>query len=415
MEPLKSPAVASFNIPDFPSYQSSDNDIMSPIKTSFDNPWPPGYDSDSDEPEPALLANDSVPTISTHSPDSHMPGFTQDDTHESYGPLSPNATSFHLGQPTLSKHFGGSNHPIASDIASPVKTHFPQDVFGDDDKDQPKDDLTSPRATEFHMTPLKPRVADEDPFGLTSPTRGEFNPFDRPRSILTLKGSEQEDRRPSFQAILPPAHQTFNGFASLDGTAQTHTIFESPVPLAMFAPKQFPLVGPRVDSLSNSPARQALNHSDPHTPTPAALPQVPPSPRSPTETFLATPGKAIKTRFSSPNIREKRHLQRLQTEIQSKLPRASVPQHAADDLDALMSPRAEEFTRNPFRIELQSPGEDASPVSSDETIRDGRNGHFTWEEPIPTRQWTPEKATADPRSPVQTGGSPIVRNIWDVL
>ncbi len=81
-----------------------------------------------------------------------------------------------------------------------------------------------------------------------------------------------------------------------------------------------------------------------------------------------------------------------------------------DDLDALMSPRAEEFTRNPFHLDLSSPTEDVSPASSEETIKDGTQ---KWNEP--PRQWTPEKLTVDPRSPAHLGSSPIVRNIWDVL
>jgi tyrosine-protein phosphatase len=413
-EPLRSPAVASFNIPTFPSYDTSDSEIMSPIKTSFDNPWPAGYDLDNEDSSSAPRAMDGLaPATSTHSSRPGMPDVTQDDDDKSHGPLSPHGTSFHLKQPVPRQDYHSNDNVESSEIASPVKTQFPKDVFTSDN-DRLDEELKSPRATEFHMTPLKPRLADEDPFGLTSPTRAGFNPFDRPSSIATIKALELEDRRPSFQAILPPAHQTFNGFASLDGTAQTNPIFESPLPLAMSTPKQFQAAGPRVDSLSNSPAKQALNRGGPHTITPAQLPKAPATPRSPSETFLSTPGKAIRTRFSSPNMSEQRKLQRLQTEIQSKLPKASVPQHSADDIDALMSPRAEEFTRNPFRFELQSSGEDASPVSSNETIKDGRNGHIAWEDPMP-RQWTPEKATADPRSPVQTGVSPIVRNIWDVL
>ncbi|KAI4695987.1 uncharacterized protein J4E88_000158 [Alternaria novae-zelandiae] len=349
-EPLRSPAVASFNIPSFSSYDASDAEVMSPIKTSFDNPWPAGYDLD--------------------------------------------------------------NEPSAPEITSPVATQFPKDIFGRTDASL-EDDLKSPRATEFHMTPLKPRVADEDPFGLTSPTRADFNPFDRP-SIAAIKDSEAEDRRPSFQAILPPAHQTFNGFASLDGTAQTNPMFQAPSLLSMSFPKHSQDAGPRIDSLSNSPEKQALTPIDPAEPVPVAFPKAPDTPRSPSQTFLSTPAKAIRTRFSSPNMREQRKLHKLQTEIQSKLPKPSAPQHAADDIDALMSPRAEEFTRNPFHFELQSSGDDTSPVSSNETIKDGRNGHTAWEEPLP-RQWTPEKATVDPRSPVQTGSNPIVRNIWDVL
>ncbi|EMD90506.1 hypothetical protein COCHEDRAFT_1157513 [Bipolaris maydis C5] len=407
-EPLRSPAVASFNIPTFPSYDTADSGIMSPIKTSFDNSWPAGYDLDNEEPDSAPQVMDGVtPGISPRSSKLDMSKAMQDDANESYG------TSFHLGQPAPSRGRYDNDDTKSAEIASPVKTQFSDDIFASTD-DRLEEDLKSPRATEFHMTPLKPRLGDEDPFGLTSPTRADFNPFDRPSSIATIKALESEDRRPSFQAILPPAHQTFNGFASLDGTAQTNPIFESPVPLNMSASKQFQLAGPRVDSHSNSPAKQVLNRGGAHTTAPFALPKAPATPRTPTETFLSTPGKAIRTRFSSPNMNEQRKLQKLQTEIQSKLPRAAVPRHAADDIDALMSPRAEEFTRNPFRFELQSPGEDASPVSSNGTIKDGRNGHTAWEDPMP-RHWTPEKATADPRSPVQTGVSPIVRNIWDVL
>jgi tyrosine-protein phosphatase len=76
-----------------------------------------------------------------------------------------------------------------------------------------------------------------------------------------------------------------------------------------------------------------------------------------------------------------------------------------------MSPRAEEFTRNPFHVDFLPPAVDASPASSNETIKVDPD-YNNWKEP---QQWTPQKSVEDPRSPVQTGGSPIVRNIWDVL
>lgn len=393
-EPLRSPAVASFNIPSFTPYESSDSEVMSPIKTSFDNPWPTGYDLD------------SQPQASVHEE------LDRDSKERFFAPLSPRATSFELGQPAPSQASHHDDRHEVPKVTSPLASDFPKDVFGNTDPSL-EDELKSPRATEFHMTPLKPRMADEDPFGLTSPTRADFNPFDRP-SIAAIKDSEVEDRRPSFQAILPPAHQTFNGFASLDGTAQTNAIFEPPSFMSMSPPKLSQAAGPRFDSLSNSPENQASAPIDSAAPVPVAFPKAPDTPRSPSETFLSTPAKAIRTRFSSPNMREQRKLHKLQTEIQSKLPKPPAPQHAADDIDAIMSPRAEEFTRNPFHYDIQSSGDDASPVSSNETIKDGRNGHVAWEEPLP-RQWTPEKAAVDPRSPVQTGSNPIVRNIWDVL
>jgi len=141
----------------------------------------------------------------------------------------------------------------------------------------------------------------------------------------------------------------------------------------------------------------------PVTPTTSSR-LLPPTPRQP---------GTIRTRFSSPNMREQRRLQKLQIEMESLLPtRSPQPTQTADDLDALMSPRAEEFTRNPFHFELPVSTYDDSPASSNETLKDGQS-RTEWTE---TRQWTPKKSLDDdPRSPVQTGSSPITRNIWDIL
>ncbi|KAL6709262.1 tyrosine/serine/threonine protein phosphatase [Coniothyrium glycines] len=385
---LKSPAVASFNIPSRPPFDQSfeSDEIMSPIKTSFDDPWR-GYDLD---PQPAA-------------PGLHVPQM-------SFPPLrSPRVGTFDI--PQLS-----SNHetPLkTSETGSPFATQFPKDILDGSD-DALEEDLSSPRATDFHMTPLKSRVADVDPFGLTSPTRSEFasDPFDRP-NIAPLHKLDTEDQRRSFQAILPPAHSTFNGFASLDGTAQAQPAFAPFIAMSGINAKTDTLIDSRVDSLSTPPQPQVQLSYESPIPNVEPLRRAPETPQSPSQSFLSTPAKTIRTRFSSPNLREQRKLHKLQTEIQSKLPRPPVAQHAADDIDALMSPRAEEFTRNPFHFELHTVDDDASPASSNETIKESRNEH-DWNEPLP-RKWTPEKATVDPRSPVQTGSSPITRNIWDVL
>jgi tyrosine-protein phosphatase len=391
---------------------------MSPIKTSFDNPWPSGYDSGPQSLDTTLNDEERAsppPIMSPRSTEFHMTGLKDNGIDESYGLLSPRATSFDLSGPPQPPVFGSSIASFdPSDVASPITTQFPKDIFGKSD-DVDEEDLALERAEEFHMAPLKPEVAaDEDPFGLTSPTRFDVagNPFDMP-TFAVIQESEPEDRRPSFQAILPPAHQTFNGFASLDGTAQAQSTYQEPLTLRTLGIKQKG-VSLRVDSLSASPETQTAPVVEPQVTAYEAIPKAPETPQTPKEAFLSTPAKGIRTRFSSPNLREQRKLHKLQTEMESKLPRkAPAPQHAVDDLDALMSPRAEEFTRNPFHFELQVSGDDNSPASSNETIKDGRNGH-DWSDPVP-RQWTPEKATADPRSPVQTGSSPIVRNIWDVL
>ncbi|KAF2854079.1 hypothetical protein T440DRAFT_505137 [Plenodomus tracheiphilus IPT5] len=415
MQALRSPAVATFNIPRMGFQDRSyDSEVASPIKTSFsEDPWPQGYDSELQSDVPALNVRDmSMPLAPApiRSTEINMTDFaSRAGIGDSF--LVPR-TPFRLGQPPPSPRPRFVERPDEGpEVASPIATHFPKDVFGSAD-DVMEDEMKSPRATEFHMTPLKPRLAkDEDPFGLTSPTRMESagNPFDLP-NLAALKATEHEDRRPSFQAILPPAHQTFNGFASLDGTAQTISPFQAPVPFASSNVRPNVGLEPAAD---RSP--KALEVQDPapdHMSTPS-FPKAPNTPQSPSHAFLSTPAKIIRTRFSSPNMRDQRKLHKLQTEIQSKLPKPGVAQHSVDDIDALMSPRAEEFTRNPFHFELHPAADESSPVSSNATIKDGRNGH-DWSV-SPPRQWTPEKAAVDPRSPVQTGNSPIVRNIWDVL
>lgn len=422
--PLKSPAALTFNIPSYSTEQSLDDDyeIKSPVKTSFDLPWPSEYD----EPEPSLLAPKAQGSFHLGAPPK-SPMFppprmtlpkSRSDRSEKPRNLLPFRAAQETSPPVQSETLATrttdntSTLERSTDFASPTFGSFPKDMFNP--SSALDNGLKSPRAAEFHMAPLRPSSADEDPFGLTSPTRRDFssgNPFD---SIAISQSSASDDRRPAFQAILPPSHQTFNGFASLDGharTPSTQTLDQTPVSIVAPPPKRKLNIESRVDSLSTAPETNIIASSPTKTFGQVDPPGRPETPR--TKDFLATPAKAIRTRFSSPNMKEQRQLSKLQSEMETKLAnRPEAPQQAMDDLDALMSPRAEEFTRNPFHFDLSPSVEDVSPTSSDETIKDGQNGH-TWNEP--PRQWTPEKLTVDPRSPAQTGSSPIVRNIWDVL
>lgn len=419
--PLKSPAALTFNIP---SYSTQEHDqgyeIKSPIKTSFDLPWPSEYD----EPKSSLSvpkAQDSFRLgVPPKSPMFAPPRMTLPKSKGDHNGKPRNQLPFRVAQepsqPVQSGTFANTENTStlepSSDFASPTFGSFPKEAFG---SSRVLDtELKSPRAAEFHMAPLRPRSADEDPFGLTSPTRRDFSSGSTFDSLASSQNSGSDDRRPAFQAILPPAHQTFNGFASLDGHARTpsiSTLDQSPVPIQAPPPKRKLNIDSRIDSLSTAPETNIIACSPIQAASPVAPPERPETPR--TKEFLATPAKTIRTRFSSPNMKAQRQLSKLQYEMESKLAnRPAAPQQAMDDLDALMSPRAEEFTRNPFHFDLRPSAEDVSPASSDETIKDGQNGH-TWCEP--PRQWTPEKLTVDPRSPAQTGSSPIVRNIWDVL
>lgn len=392
--PAPSPMVSSFNIPP-----------MTPANpANSSTAWPREYDIDANEP-----------LTSPRSTEFHMIPLKQADPDEDYGLLSPRGTSFDLSRSPGSEQTSSPPQRGSRDfeITSPTSTKFPEDIFtrGRDPVDI---ELTSPRATEFHMTPLKPRVADDDPFGLTSPTRAEFGSSLLDRFGLTPpRNGEEKARRPSFQVIHPPSHlpqpEMSNGLASLDALAHAQPSVPAPISLNKEA------ISPsRVDSLSTSelqtrveapatPPRTSLERKHPMLPRPVERP------------FLATPQhRGIRSRFSSPNMREQRKLHKLQTEMEALLPqKASQPTQTADDLDALMSPRAEEFTRNPFHFNLLSPVDDPSPASSNETIKEGHSFN-DWKD-LPTQQVTPQKVAEDPRSPVQTGSSPIVRNIWDVL
>lgn len=405
--PLRSPAVATFNIPSLAPDHAFGVPLRSPAKPEFNlNPWPRGYDSDpysrSDSPPP--------PPLSPRTFEFNVPQAHREETPEAYEARYNRASDSTIKMPVFTPDM---TEPTEDELVSPVRTEFPSDVFGRG-TDIVEQELTSPRAAEFHMTPLKPRVADEDPFGLASPTRFEFSSGVLKHRNLAQREAEleAEARRPSFQAILPPSGlaqpESVNGFASLNGTAQAPPAIQTPV---FVRPKSGELDA-RIDSVSPT---EDVSFSDTPLPTFKDSRQRPPTtPQSPSQVFLSTPSKnkGVRSRFSSPNMREQRKLHKLQTEMEAMIPRvAPQPTQTVDDLDALLSPRAEEFTRNPFHFDLKSPIDEVSPTSSNETVKDGKRTEWTEK-----RQWTPQKSLVeDPRSPVQTGSSPIVRNIWDVL
>jgi len=192
------------------------------------------------------------------------------------------------------------------------------------------EDLASPRSAEFAMTPLQPHadVESADAFGILSPTVTEF--------------AQSPFDRPALLASL--------GMGSMQ-------------------PDDAPR---RALSLRSRPRPQAEKPS----------------------TGLA-PGSERKLRgkISSPTLREQRSIRDLQAQIEAKLSLSSgAPSPGFGVMDnALMSPRATEFTKNPFAF--------PATVSGTQAQTDG----------------TPGGPVLDPRSPAQAGVSPITRNILDVL
>ncbi|TKA74517.1 hypothetical protein B0A55_08040 [Friedmanniomyces simplex] len=192
--------------------------------------------------------------------------------------------------------------------------------------------LMSPRTAEFAMTALQPSkdVDSADAFGILSPTATELasSSFDRPALLAALgMGSIQPEDAPR-----------------------------------------------RALSLRSRPKPQEASSS-----TSGLAP--------------ASQDRKLRGKISSPSLREQERLKTLQARIQAKLsPGNSAPSPAFGGMDdALLSPRATEFTKNPFAFPTTVP---ESPETSTET---------------------PSSPVSDPRSPAQVGGSPITRNILDFL
>ncbi|KAK1807515.1 tyrosine/serine/threonine protein phosphatase, partial [Friedmanniomyces endolithicus] len=194
--------------------------------------------------------------------------------------------------------------------------------------------LVSPRNAEFAMTALQPsHDADSaDAFGILSPTTTELasSPFDRPALLAALgMGSMQPENAPR-----------------------------------------------RALSLRSRPKPQSESSS--------------PSGLAP-----ASPDRRLRGKISSPSLREQERLKSLQARIQAQLSlsRGGAPSPAFGSVDdALMSPRATEFTKNPFAFPATVP-ESSSKATGE----------------------VPSSLVADPRSPAQGGGSPMTWNILDVL
>ena len=99
----------------------------------------------------------------------------------------------------------------------------------------------------------------------------------------------------------------------------------------------------------------------------------------------------LRGKISSPNIREQQQLQHLQVKIEALLPHRNSHAPSTNGIDeALKSPRATEFTQNPFALSLSVPADSTTTEA-------------------------PHSSDSDPRSPAQKGVSPITRNILDVL
>ncbi|KAK5105795.1 hypothetical protein LTR62_002137 [Meristemomyces frigidus] len=161
----------------------------------------------------------------------------------------------------------------------------------------------------------------------------------------------------------------------------------------------FGIMSPTTTEFSSSPFdRSALLASlgmgalQPETPRRATSLRSAARPASSTNnTGLAPAPRTLRNKISAPSIREQRQLQDLQARIQSNFYMKST----CDMQNVLMSPRATEFTKNPFALASAIP-----EMPSAESESEGG---------------TSRSLDSDPRSPAHAGGSPFNRSILDVL
>lgn len=197
----------------------------------------------------------------------------------------------------------------------------------------PVEPLSSPRSEHFSMTSLRPsRALDSaDSFGMMSPTSTEFSsPFDRSALLASL------------------------GMGFLHETAPRRSL----------------------SAKSRTKDQESTINTG----------------------LQPLSARRLRGKISSPTLREQQQLQSLQAKIEASLshrPKTSTGPSASFMLrpidEALTSPRATEFTKNPFALSLTVPPLTTPPMG----------GLASTDE--------------DPRSPAHSGVSPITRNIMDVL
>lgn len=228
------------------------------------------------------------------------------------------------------------------------------------------------RSAEFAMSPLRP--ADDDPsFGITSPREATFANSPTRSSPQPLSSFATAASGLSMSPFCPPDDDVTLGLTSPRATG-----FRSQMPSYFETPSRIIPVQPSLDNkTSNADARSNLRVQLGFRNHPSADNLQAHSPAAPTA-LAAQP-----VRPHSPLV-------------------IAPPQEEPDFADALMSPRATEFTSNPFHDAVAAkPEVDAlrtqPPAASKKT-----------DELKPSPD--------DPRSPPSTTGiSPIVRSINDIL
>lgn len=199
---------------------------------------------------------------------------------------------------------------------------------------------------------------------------------DRPRS-LHLESHIRQDSGRHITPMMSPRATEF-AMAPLRPSKETDSA------------DQFGLMSPRISEFSQSPFdRESLLGSlgmGPAVHQPARAQHLSPDVQKPSNEKRTPKPLALRPKISAPSLVEQRELQNMQSRLEAK-----ITHDEPDFLEALTSPRAFEFTQNPF---ANLPGESPETQNPNTAAVNGK---------------------ADPRSPPQKGAYPITRNIFDVL
>lgn len=244
--------------------------------------------------------------------------------------------------------------------------------------------LESPRSSQFAMTPIK-QVEDDPSFGITSPRDASFAP--------SPVGSSPIHHSPFAllshdQTLFAPMSQPDDGIM-LGLSSPRATGFSSQMPSYFQAPPRIVPVQPSVESDAfNANARADLRSRLGFSSNNA---------RSTAD--LSSRHKADQARHQDPAPKSAR-----------SPPIVLPPAEDEPDLgDALMSPRATEFTKNPFHEALTP----TTPLKQDaSTLEQVMSAQASVDDSMSSGMTAKQQ---DPRSPPLKGASPINRNILEVL
>ena len=261
----------------------------------------------------------------------------------------------------------------------------------------------SPRAAEFAMAPAQPPPLD-DSFGLTSPRASAFNDLNSSTSAnVPPLAPQQVVLNPPASSAVSPRSKEFAMTSIRSPPAEDDLGLMSPRNngFSMQLPQRFTPASSKAAAFSALYPPQHNNSSHSH---------------SAARDRASLRSKLGMSTRSSYDMRSEYVLAAEAKELTPVQPPEANHETAQDigASEALTSPRAFEFTKNPFHKPPKPAAAEAreamfSPTSGTfgEQVTSGGPGAATAPTPAPQEE--------DPRSPAHTGASPIIRNIFEVF